>query len=106
MTCGVGRRRGSDLVVLWVVAMAPIGPLAWEFPYASGVDLKNKQTNKQKRNKMKRQDKFKNNINSPTHMETPKSLCLFYFVVVETSEIPQLRERQEPIGTWRGHFHR
>ena len=41
MSCGVGRRRGSDPVLLWLwrrlVATAPIGPLAWEPPYATGV---------------------------------------------------------------------
>ena len=39
MSCGVGCRRGSDPVLLWLwcrpVAMAPIGPLAWEPPYAT-----------------------------------------------------------------------
>ena len=40
MSCGVGRRRGSDPALLWLwrrlVATAPIGPLAWESPYATG----------------------------------------------------------------------
>ena len=40
MSCGVGRRRGSDPALLWLwrrpVATAPIGPLAWEPPYAAG----------------------------------------------------------------------
>ena len=40
MSCGVGRRRGSDpaLLRLWcrLVAIAPIRPLAWETPYAVG----------------------------------------------------------------------
>ena len=48
MSCGVGHRRGSDhmLLLLWLwwrlAATAPIGPLAWEFPYAMGVALKSK----------------------------------------------------------------
>ena len=52
MSCGVGRRRGSDLVWLWLwcrpVATALIRPLAWEPPYATGAAPKktNKQTNK------------------------------------------------------------
>ena len=41
VSCGVGHRRGSDLVLLWLwcqmTATAPIGPLAWEPPYATGV---------------------------------------------------------------------
>ena len=44
MSCGVGCRRGSDLVLLWLwcrlTATAPIRPLAWESPYATGVNLK------------------------------------------------------------------
>ena len=40
MSCGVGCRRGSDPALLWLwrrpVATAPIGPLAWEPPYAAG----------------------------------------------------------------------
>ena len=52
MSCGVGRRRGLDLELLWLwcwlVAAAPIGPLAWEPPYATGVSLKRQ---KKKQNK-------------------------------------------------------
>ena len=40
MRCGVGCKRGSDPALLWLwrrpAAMAPIGPLAWEPPYALG----------------------------------------------------------------------
>ena len=43
VSCGVGRRRGSDLVLLWLwhrlAATALIRPLAWEPPYAAGVAL-------------------------------------------------------------------
>ena len=43
MSCGVGRRRGSDLALLWLwrrpMAAALILPLAWEPPYATGVAL-------------------------------------------------------------------
>ena len=47
MGCGVGLRRGGlDLAVLWLwcrqAATAPIGPLAWEPPYATGAALKKK----------------------------------------------------------------
>ena len=48
---GVGGRRGSDLVLLWLwcrpAAVAPIRPLAWEPPCAAGATLKKK---KKKRN--------------------------------------------------------
>ena len=40
MSCGVGHRLGSDPTLLWLwrrpVAIAPIGLLAWEPPYAVG----------------------------------------------------------------------
>ena len=63
MSCGVVRRRGSDPVLLWLwcrpAATVPIGPLAWEPPYAAGaaqemVKRQNKQTktNKQKKHNM------------------------------------------------------
>ena len=43
MSCGIGRRRGSDPVLLWLrhrpAAIAPIGPLAWEPPYTAGMAL-------------------------------------------------------------------
>ena len=44
MNCGVGHRCGLDLALLWLwcrlAAVALIGPLAWEPPYAVGVVLK------------------------------------------------------------------
>ena len=43
MSCGVGLRGGSDpaLLCLWyrLAAIAPVRPLAWEPPYATGVAL-------------------------------------------------------------------
>ena len=50
MSCGVGRRQGSDLALLWLwhrlVATVPIRPLAWEPPYAVGVALKGQKKKK------------------------------------------------------------
>ena len=47
MSCGVGCRHGLDPELLWLwgrlVATAPIGPLAWEPPCASGAALKRKE---------------------------------------------------------------
>ena len=44
MSCGIGRRRGSDPMLLWLwcrpVTTALIRPLAWELPYATGAALK------------------------------------------------------------------
>ena len=46
VSCGVGHRCGLDLVLLWPwyrpAAVAPIGPLAWKPPYATGAALKSK----------------------------------------------------------------
>ena len=48
VSCGVGHGCSSDLALLWLwyrtAAIAPIRPLAWERPYASGVALKEKKT--------------------------------------------------------------
>ena len=48
VSCGVGRRHGSDLVLLWLwrrlVAIAPIRPLALEPPCAAGAALKRQKT--------------------------------------------------------------
>ena len=52
MSCEVGQRCGSDLVLLWLwcrlAATAPIRPLAWEPPYAMGAALKRQKTKKKK----------------------------------------------------------
>ena len=54
MSCGVGRRCGSHLALLWLqcrpVATAPIPTLACELPYAMGVALKRQ---KEKRNRLR-----------------------------------------------------
>ena len=46
MSCGVGRRYGSDPALLWLwrrpVATASIRPLGWEPLYAMGAALKRK----------------------------------------------------------------
>ena len=53
MSCGVGRRQGSHLALLWLwcrlAATAPIGPLAWEPPYAAGTALKRQKDQKKKK---------------------------------------------------------
>ena len=51
VNCGVGRRFGSDMVLLWLwcrpTAAAPIRPLAWEPPYAVGAARKRQKQTKQ-----------------------------------------------------------
>ena len=52
MSCGAGRRCSSDLALLWLwhklAAVAAIGPLAWEPPYAMSATPK-KQINKERK---------------------------------------------------------
>ena len=61
MSCGVGRRHGSDLAWLWLwhkpIAAAPIQSIAWETPYASGAVLERQKDKKKK--ERKRQRKYK-----------------------------------------------
>ena len=56
MSCGVGCRSGLDPTLLWLwcrpAAVAPIRPLGWEPPYATGVAQKIKQP-KKKNKKLK-----------------------------------------------------
>ena len=72
MSCGVGRRRGSDPVLLWLwcrlADVALIGPLAWEPPYAMGGALK-KQTKKSKNTPQKAVTKKKSYVT--------QSFCLY-----------------------------
>ena len=60
VSCGIGRRLGSDTALLWLwcrpAATALIRPLAWEPPYAVGVALKDKK-NKTKKPKKHQDDK-------------------------------------------------
>ena len=53
MNCGVGRRCGLDLVLLWLwrrpAATALIQPLAWEPPCAAGAALKKIRQKKEKK---------------------------------------------------------
>ena len=52
MSYGVGRRLSWDPTLLWLwcrlAAAAPIGPLAWELPYASSAAIKIKKREKKK----------------------------------------------------------
>ena len=51
VSCGLGHRRGSDPMLLWLwwrlAAAARIPPLAWELPCAVGAALKKSKINKQ-----------------------------------------------------------
>ena len=56
MSCGVGHICGLDPLVLWLwrrlAARAPIRPLAWEPPYASGSALEKAKIQEKKNAKL------------------------------------------------------
>ena len=64
---------GLDLALLWpwprLVATAPIGPLAWEPPYALGEALKKTERPKKER-KRKRKKCFQTPLQSQHHPDT------------------------------------
>ena len=65
MSCGVGRRSGSDAVLLWLwlwrrpASIAPIRPLAWEPLYAMGAAVEETKTKKKKKRQKKEKRKEK-----------------------------------------------
>ena len=65
MSCGVGGRCGSDLALLrlWrrLAATAPIRPLAWEPPYATGAALKKIKKKKKKKDLLLKHHRIKIN---------------------------------------------
>ena len=58
MSSGVGRRCSSDPVLLWPwhrpAAVALIGPVDWELPYANGAAQKSKKKKKKKKKRKKK----------------------------------------------------
>ncbi len=80
MSCGVGRRRGSDPMLLWLwcrlAATALIRSLAWEPPYAAGVALE----------KAKRQKK-KTFVFGLQQFDYDVPKCRFVFILLGASEI-------------------
>ena len=90
MSCGVGCRHCLDLALMWLwyrlAAAAPIGPLAWEPPYAVGAALKSK---KQKQNKKTPKNKkkicflkaiLKNSFTPVVLLPTLAYCCSFYIL--------------------------
>ena len=63
MTCSVGHRCCSNSMLLWLwcrqAAIALIGPIVWEPPYAEGGALKSKKKKKKKKKKEKKEKKKK-----------------------------------------------
>ena len=66
MSCGVGRRCGSDPVLLWLwcspAATALIGPLAWEPLYSAGAAQEMAKRQKKTKTKTKNKKKPKKQI--------------------------------------------
>ena len=58
MSCGGDRRRGPDLVLLWLwcrpAATAPIRPLAWEPSYAVDAAIKRQKTKTEKKTRTRK----------------------------------------------------
>ena len=56
MSCGVGRRYGLNLALLWLwhrTDAAPIQPVVWECPYAAGIVLKRKRRKERRKERKK-----------------------------------------------------
>ena len=96
MSCGVGRRWGSDSELLrlwpWPAAVALTWPLAWELPYATCVALKKAKQNKKqktplyffhiKRKEERKKKESETSILVSSAAFTPLSLlclCFFFF---------------------------
>ena len=85
MSCGIGRRYGSDLVLLWLwcrlAATALISPLAWEPPCAMGCSSKKtKDKKKEKKRKTSYCQKEKKKKNEGRKTTTgPSFFTLFSF---------------------------
>ena len=71
VSCGVGRRCGSDPMLLWLwrrlVATDPIQPLAWEPPYAAGAAQEIATTTTTKKDKKKKKNKNLAKGSQPEH---------------------------------------
>ena len=104
VSCGVGRRGGSDLVLLWLwlwpAAVAPIGPLAWEPPYAVNVALKSERKKSLKKRNIKNRSPTRFQSRTCQHKAVPLTSCLnviswrcklfnAYMVISDPSIFPQ-----------------
>ena len=92
MTCGVGRRSGSDPTLLWLwcrlVAMAPIRPLAWELPYTAGAALEMAKNNKTK------QQQQKNTLGFRTGIRLATRVLVIVIILIRAKAFETLAGRQ------------
>ena len=79
MSCGVGLRHSSDLALLWLwcrsAAVAPIRPLAWQPPYATGAALKRKKKKKKK-------------YETWNYTDLGSNVTLTYYIYLQASPLP------------------
>ena len=82
LSCGVGHRHGLDPTLLWLwcrpAVVAPVRPLAWELPYASGAALKKQnkqQQQQQKPKKVAEREKNKGHSNHQTRVLYLRTKC-------------------------------
>ena len=52
VSCGVVCRHGLDPALLWLAAVAPIRPLAWQLAYAAGAALRSKKKRRRRKKKI------------------------------------------------------
>ena len=89
MSCGVGRRCNLDLMLLWwwcrPAATAPIRPLAWEPPCATGVALLKKTKNSNNKEEERGSSRCDAAEMNPTriHEETGLIPCLAQWVRIQ-----------------------
>ena len=93
MNCGVGRRCRLDLMWLWLwhrlAAVALIGLLAWEPPYATSVALKSKKRKKEIEHDLKKWKDFHcswiEKINIVKMAILPKTISRFHMIPIKLS---------------------
>ena len=90
VSCGVGRRRGSDSTFLWLwcrlAAAALIPLLTWKLPYAANVALKSK-----KRKKEGKKEKIKILFN---HYFSYINFCFLVSGEKNTSLLPKKKKKR------------
>jgi len=101
VSCGVGRRRGSDPALLWLwrrpVATAPIQPLAWEPPYAAEAaqEIATTTTTKQQQQKTKKEKRKEKDYSRNHYQDWMNVTAVLWIKAKETEVISKRKQRQE-----------
>ena len=88
-SCSVGWRCGSDPQLLWPAAVALIGPLAWEPPYAMSVALKSIRKKKRKR-KRKWGRQILTQYKRLIYSKTKVAVLIIFFLMIIFSLLAQI----------------